>query len=84
MRMDTSITKSEYDKYYLQTRNKITDTEARLKLLQDAEDNYYLTVDHVLNLANRAKDIFESSEMEEKRQLIKLTLQNLRLNGRLV
>jgi len=78
------ITKSEYDKYYLQTRNKIADTDARLKLLQDTEDNYYLTVDHVLNLANRAKNIFESSEMEEKHQLIKMTLQNLRLNGSLV
>lgn len=53
-------------------------------MLEEAEDNYYITVDYLLNLSNRAVEIFESSEIEEKRQLLKLTLQNLRLNGRLV
>jgi hypothetical protein len=52
--------------------------------LQDAEDNYYFTVDSLLNLSNRAKELFESSEIEEKRQLIKLVLQNLKLDGTLV
>ena len=55
-----------------------------MKLLQDAEDNYYLSVDSLLNLSSRAKELFESSEIEEKRQLIKLVLQNLKMEGNLV
>jgi len=37
-----------------------------------------------LDLANRAYDLFVGSELEEKRQLIKLVLQNLRLEGKTV
>ena len=43
-----------------------------------------MTVKYLLELANRAYELFESSEMEEKRQIIKLTLQNLRVDGSLV
>ena len=35
-------------------------------------------------LANRAYNLFISSEAEEKRQLLKLTLQNLKLEGKKV
>ena len=45
-------------------------------MLQDAEDNYYLTTKYLLNLANRAKDLFESSKPEEKRQLLNVVLLN--------
>ena len=33
----------------------------------------------VMNLANRAREIFESSEADEKRQLLNLVFQNLQL-----
>lgn len=36
----------------------------------------------VFSLANRASEIFESSEPEEKRQLLSFLLQNCLLNGR--
>jgi site-specific DNA recombinase len=35
----------------------------------------------VLQLASRAYELFKSSEVEEKRQLIKLVLSNLRVEG---
>jgi hypothetical protein len=57
----------------------VTDISIRLEKLQEAEDNYYLTSKHVLDLVNRAYELFIGSEVEEKRQLIKLVLQNLRL-----
>ena len=50
--------------------------------LQKAEDNYYLTVNYLLQLANKAYDLFESSEIEQKRQIIKLVFQNLNLDGK--
>lgn len=37
-----------------------------------------------MELANKAYDLFKSSEVEERRQLIKLVLQNLRVEGKLV
>ncbi len=50
--------------------------------MQKAEDEYYITANYLLELANKAYDLFLSSEIEEKRQIIKLTLQNLALEGR--
>ncbi len=47
-----------------------------MTILQEAEDNYYITAEYVLKLANKAYDLFKSSEIEERRQLIKLVLQN--------
>lgn len=73
------ITESEYDKFYTSLREKVTDINIQLEQLQEAEDNYYITVKRVLELVNYAYAIFISSEVEIKRQLIKLVLQNLQL-----
>ena len=51
-------------------------------MLQDAEDNYYITSKYLLELANRAYELFTSSEVEERRQLIKLVLSNVRVEGK--
>ncbi len=74
------ITDSEYDRFYTSFRDQITDISIRLEKLQEAEDNYYVTAKYLLNLVNRAFDVFMSSEVEEKRQLIKFILSNLRLD----
>ena len=55
-----------------------------MAILQEAEDNYYITAEYVLKLANKAYELFKSSEVEERRQLIKLTLSNLRVEGKTV
>ena len=44
-----------------------------------ADENYYITVNTVLNVAQRASEIFECSETNEKRQLLNFLLQNLKL-----
>ncbi len=56
----------------------------KISRLGFADEEYYLTSEYLLQLANRAYDLFISSEAEEKRQLIKLTLQNLKLEGKKV
>ena len=43
-----------------------------------------MTAIYLLELANRAYDLFKSSEIEERRQLLKLTLQNLVSQGKKV
>ena len=50
--------------------------------LQEAEDNYYLTANYLLQLANRAYDLFIGSEHDQKRQILKLILLNPILKGK--
>lgn len=80
-KLDGRITDDQYDKFFQQFRDKIAEIDASLSMLQDAEDSYYITAKYVLELANRAYDLFISSEVEERRQLVKLTLSNLRVEG---
>jgi len=83
-RLDGRITDDEYDKFYQQFREKVTEIDTQLSMLQEAEDNYYLSAKYLLELANRAYELFESSEVEERRQLIKLVLSNLRVEDEFV
>lgn len=46
---------------------------------EQADKNFYITANLVMNLASRAREIFESSEADEKRQLLNLVFQNLQL-----
>ena len=46
---------------------------------EKADQNFYITANLVMNLAACAREIFESSEPEEKRQLLDLVFQNLQL-----
>jgi len=83
-RLDGRITDNEYDKYYQSFREKLSEIDTQLAMLQEAEDNYYISAKYLLELANRASELFESSEVEERRQLIKLVLSNLRVEDDLV
>lgn len=78
------ITNDEYDKFYQSFREQIADLDTRLGMLQEAEDNYYITAKYLLELANRAYDLFASSEVDERRQLLKLVLSNLRVDGKTI
>lgn len=83
-RLDGRITDNEYDKFYQSFREQIADIDTRLGILQEAEDNYYITAKYLLELANKAYELFVSSEVEERRQLIKLVLSNLQVEGKIV
>lgn len=76
------ITDSEHNKYRQLFRQQLADVDGRLSILQDAEDNYYITAKYVLELSSRAYDLFKSSEVEERRKLIKLVLSNLEVEGK--
>ena len=65
-------------------RNQLADIDGRIEMLQNAEDNYYITAKYVLDLANHAYDLFKSSEVEERRQLMRLVLSNTRIEGKKV
>lgn len=49
---------------------------------EKADHNFYVTANLVMNLAARAREIFESFEVDEKRQLLNFVFQNLKLDGK--
>ena len=77
-----TISEEDYERFYTDFKDKKDDINTRLIKLQNAENDYYITAKYLLELANRAHTLFESSEVEEKRLLIKLVLSNLRLKGK--
>lgn len=76
------ITDNDYDKFYTRLRDEQININIQLNNLQEAEDNYYLTSQYVITLSNQAYELFKCSEVEEKRQLIKLVLSNLELKDK--
>ena len=78
------ITESYYNKKREEYRSKQQEITDRISRLGIADEEYYLTSEYLLQLANRAYELFMSSKAEEKRQLLKLTLQNLKLEGKKV
>lgn len=76
-----SITDSEYDKFYTRLRDQLIEVETHLGQLEDADENYYRTAKCLLKLISKAHELFLSSEVEERRLLIKLVLSNLRIEG---
>ena len=81
-RLDGRITDDEYDKFYQSFREELDGIDIRLGMLQGAEDNYYITANYLLELSKRAYELFKSSKVDEKRQLVKLVLSNLRVEGK--
>ena len=48
--------------------------------LREADEEYYLTALNVLRVVNSAPKIFEGSEPEDKRKILKMLLQNCVVN----
>ncbi|MBY0110020.1 MAG: recombinase family protein [Candidatus Babeliaceae bacterium] len=75
------ITEADYDRFYQSFCEQRDDINSRIGKLQQAENNYYITAKHILGITSKAHELFIGSEVEEKRQLIKLVLLNLRIEG---
>lgn len=63
-------------------KEKQQDIVLQIEEHTEADESYYITASTVLNLAKRALEIFESSQITEKRQLLNFLLQNCRLEGK--
>lgn len=74
------------ESYYEQTkeyRTKQKEIETKMSELRFTGEEYYLTSEYLLKLASNASKLFESSEVHEKRLLLKMTLQNLEIKGKI-
>ncbi len=52
--------------------------------LRFADEEYYITAEYLIKLASKASELFVSSEPQEKRLLLKMTLQNPVLDSKKV
>ncbi len=81
-KIDGSITESYYEKKRKEYRAKQKAINKKIEKLQFADEEYYITSSYLLKLAENAGKVFESSEVHEKRLLLKMALQNLELKGK--
>jgi len=81
-RLDGRITIDMYDNLIKDYKEKQQELLFKMKQLDNADKNYYITANTILSLAQRAHQLFKSSEIEEKRQIINFVFQNLRLDGK--
>ena len=56
---------------------KKQENEFKMKRLNNANKNYYITANTILSLAQRAPEIFESSEPEEKKAISEFCISEL-------
>ncbi|MFA5228311.1 MAG: hypothetical protein WC446_00945 [Candidatus Paceibacterota bacterium] len=71
-----------YDKLFREYKEKQQGLLFKMKQLDNADKKYYITANTILSLAQRAHQLFKSSEPEEKRQFINFVFQNLKLDGK--
>jgi site-specific DNA recombinase len=79
---DQSITKDLYDKKFKEIKERQYEIESQMTNYTEADERYGIAVSQVFSLARRARPIFESSELAEKRQFLNFLFQNCVLNGK--
>lgn len=79
-RLDGRITPEMYDSFLREYKEKQAELLSEMQDHSDADEQFYITANITLNIAKRAKEIFMSSEVEEKRQFLGFLLQNCVLN----
>ena len=81
-KLDGLINEKLYLEKVRECKKRQIEIAEQMKNHEKADKNFYVTANTVLNLGARAREILESSEVEEKRQLLNLVFQNLKLEGK--
>ena len=76
------ITQDEYDKKAYELKNRQYELNDQLKKIIEADENYSISLISLLNICSKAPELFRSSKVEQKRQLINFLLSNLQLRGK--
>lgn len=76
------ITDEMYDRKLKEYKERQSAILTEMHIHSDADEEFYLTANMVLKLAQRALQIFKSSEVHEKRQFLNFLLQNCQLEGK--
>ena len=76
------ITQDKYDKKAIELKQRQYELNDKSKRIIEADENYSMTFISLLNIYSKAPELFESSKVEQKRQLINFLLLNLKLKGK--
>lgn len=79
-KLDGSITVDEYEERRNDYKQQLQNLEQKLSALATSDDEYFITSEYILKLASKASELFKSSEVSEKKLIIKSTLQNLEMD----
>lgn len=80
--LDQSITKDDYDKKLQELKDKQYQLGIELDEYTKADHEYHIHVSTIINLSRKMKEIFESSEILEKRAILNYLLQNPTVSGK--
>lgn len=80
--LDGIIKREDYEQKLEAMKLEQQNLLARMKEHTNADKDFYLNAAKVFDIANRAQELFLSSEPEEKRQIIQFLVQNLTLEGK--
>jgi len=78
-RLDGRLGEQEYDELVKEYKLKQAEITRQIQNHSDADESFYLTANMVLSISKRVLPIFQSSEIEEKRQILDFLLQNCTL-----
>lgn len=81
VRIDGSITKDEYDKRRNLLIEEKHDIECKIAKHSEADEDFEITVEYILDIASRSYELFKSSGIDKKRRILNLVFPNFFLNG---
>lgn len=79
--IDESITKDEYNKKKEELSILKDNIQSQITKLNEADDNFEITVEYLLDAASRSYSLFKSSGIDVKRKILKLVFPNFYLDG---
>jgi site-specific DNA recombinase len=81
-KLDGRITDEMYDTKLREYKERESELLVDMRIYSEADEEFYTTANTALNVAKRALEIFQSSEVPEKRQFLNFLLQNCQLQGK--
>ena len=79
-RLDGRITVDDYDKYVTKYKAEMDKLDRKLVDFTNNDKSFVVTAEYLLRLASNAKELFESSQPQQKNKILRLLLANLTLN----
>ena len=80
--LSDSITQDEYAKKKSEIEESIYDIKVRLDAHAKADDSFITTVESLMTVASHVKELFKSSKVEQKREILNLLLSNCELKDK--
>ena len=78
------ITPDDYTENKLRYDQEIIRVKQQIERLEGADKSFYVTASYLLQLFKHGEKIFEVASHDEKRELLKLVLSNLQMEGKTV